>query len=100
MVAGLVHHSSDRLGRDCTVAATKGRDEDAGNIFLESEHETCAHAGIDDHWVFDARRDSHGRRVDELDGIDVLVDEIDMHRTPRNVFEDYNKMDGAKSVRT
>lgn len=181
-----MHHVGDRLRRDVTAAAAEGRDEDAGDVFREGEHETGAHAGVDDHRVFDAGRDSHGGGVDELDvagvdedagadgllatevfeevglnpghevaakpfgygevvaavhetvgvgggddavdfvglhevveaavedgevrvfgkvlgpgvdGIDVLVDEIDMHGvTSRNVFEDYNKRDGAELV--
>lgn len=63
-----------RLRRDCSAATTEGRDEDAGDLFLESEDEAGSHAGVDDHRIFDAGRNPHGWCVDEFDGAGVDED--------------------------
>lgn len=66
LLIGFVHEPADDLWRDATPLTTEGRDDYGFDVVFKSDHESGAHALINDHGILDREWDAHGGGMDEL----------------------------------
>ena len=69
-----IHELSDNLGRNIPALAAESRYDDAFDVVFKSGHERSAHALIDDHGIFNGKRNPHRRRVYEPDAVLAGID--------------------------
>ena len=75
LLIGFVHEPADDLWRDATTLTTEGRDDYGFDVVFKSDHESGAHALINDHGVLDREWNAHGGGMDELHVIGTDVDD-------------------------